>query len=212
MRIVIVEDEKLIREGLAEMIRKHTDHVLVGECKNGREGIGVIEASHPDLVITDIRMNDMDGLEMLTFLHQKGEKVCSIIISGYSEFEYARQAMRLGVEEYLLKPVSIDVLQETLERIEKKLLEQRKQIAKQPENYVREYFFGSDRERYEAGRMLAVPRKRAKYTVCFWGIMGIKGRVISKRRNFCCAIRKASFQKLTSWKPGTSRCILKWWS
>ena len=131
MRIVIVEDEKLIREGLAEMIRRHTDHVLVGECKNGREGIGVIQASHPDLVITDIRMNDMDGLEMLTFLHQKGEKVCSIIISGYSEFEYARQAMRLGVEEYLLKPVSIDVLQETLERIEKKLLEQRKHITKQ---------------------------------------------------------------------------------
>lgn len=74
MRIVIVEDEKLIREGLAEMIRRHTDHVLVGECKNGREGIGVIQASHPDLVITDIRMNDMDGLEMLTFLHQKGER------------------------------------------------------------------------------------------------------------------------------------------
>ncbi len=79
MRIVIVEDEKLIREGLAEMIRRHTDHVLVGECKNGREGIGVIEASHPDLVITDIRMNDMDGLEMLTFLHQKLRLFCNLL-------------------------------------------------------------------------------------------------------------------------------------
>ena len=198
MRIVIVEDEKLIREGLAEMIRRHTDHVLVGECKNGREGIGVIQASHPDLVITDIRMNDMDGLEMLTFLHQKGEKVCSIIISGYSEFEYARQAMRLGVEEYLLKPVSIDVLQETLERIEKKLLEQRKQITKQPENYVREYFFGSDRERCEAGRMLAVlfPEEEGKVYGVLLGYYGNKKAGDFKEKEFLLRNTKSQFPEI----------------
>ncbi len=156
MKIVIVEDEKLIREGLADMIKKDTDHTVVRECKNGREGIEAIRSCGPDLVITDIRMNDMDGLEMLTALHDMGEKVCSIIISGYSEFEYARQAMRLGVEEYLLKPISIDVLQKTLARTERKLSEQRKRIVKQPGNYVREYFFGSDLEKREARQMLSV--------------------------------------------------------
>ncbi len=186
MRIVIVEDEKLIREGLAEMIKKDTGHMVVAECRNGREGIEIIPACSPDLVITDIRMNDMDGLEMLTALRSMGERVPSIIISGYSEFEYARQAMRLGVEEYLLKPVSIDVLQETLQRIERKLSAQRKRMVKPPGSYMREYFFGSDSEKREAGRALSMifPEEEGKAFGVLLGYYGDARTGAMKEREF----------------------------
>ena len=200
MRIVIVEDEKLIREGLADMIQKNTEHTLAGECKNGREGISVIQEKHPDLVITDIRMNDMDGLEMLTALHNMGEKVCSIIISGYSEFEYARRAMRLGVEEYLLKPVSIDVLQESLERIEGKLSEQRKRIVKQPGSYMREYFFGSDREKKEAKQMLSAifPEEEGKLYGILLGYFGNTKAAAMKEKEFLLRNIKSQFPQIDS--------------
>jgi two-component system response regulator YesN len=130
MRIVIVEDEIAIREGLEKMIRGNTHHTIIGTCKNGIEGIELIREKKPDLVITDIRMSGMGGLEMLTLLKEQGEEVLSIIISGYSEFEYARQAMRLGVGEYLLKPVSIDALGNALDKIEKRIEEKSLHVLK----------------------------------------------------------------------------------
>ena len=150
MKIVIVEDESAIREGLKEMINGNTSHTVIGTCKNGIEGISFIQEHQPDLVITDIRMNQMGGLEMLAKLKKLGIEPLSIVISGYSEFEYARDALRLGVEEYLLKPVSIDALQELLEKIEQKAAKSSIQMVKKPENYVREYFFGTGEEQKEA--------------------------------------------------------------
>lgn len=154
MKIVIVEDESAIREGLKEMINGNTSHIVIGTCKNGLEGIDFIQENQPDLVITDIRMNQMGGLEMLAKLKELGVEPYSIVISGYSEFEYARNALRLGVEEYLLKPVSIDALQELLEKIEEKIAKSSLLIEKKPENYVREYFFGTGREQNEAEQVL----------------------------------------------------------
>ena len=91
---------------------------------------------------------------MLTRLREQGKQIYSIIISGYSEFEYARQAMRLGVEEYLLKPVSIDALQNALKKIENRIAENSLQIVKKPANYVREYFFGTEDEQKEAKQVI----------------------------------------------------------
>lgn len=136
------------------MIKGNTHHTVIGTCKNGREGIEFIRDQKPDLVITDIRMNEMGGLEMLTKLREQQVEVLSIIISGYSEFEYARQAMRLGVEEYLLKPVSIDALQSALKKIENRIVENSLQIVKKPANYVREYFFGTEEEQKEAKQVI----------------------------------------------------------
>ncbi|MEY8517724.1 response regulator [Lachnospiraceae bacterium 29-84] len=174
MKIVIVEDEKLIREGLADMVQKGTGHKVVAQCKNGIEGIAAVQEYRPDLVITDIRMNDMNGLDMLTKIREQGIKASSIIISGYSEFEYARKAMRLGVEEYLLKPVSIDTLRETVRRIEGKLTESRNRIVKQPGNYLKEYFFGSDLEQTEAKQMLhrIFPEEKGKMYGVLLGYFG----------------------------------------
>jgi Response regulator containing CheY-like receiver domain and AraC-type DNA-binding domain len=154
MRIVIVEDEIAIRDGLEKMISAATEHTVIGACKNAMEGIAFIKENHPDLVITDIRMHGMDGLEMLENLKEQGVEIYSIIISGYAEFEYAKRALSVGAQEYLLKPVSVDALQETLERIENKHIESKFQFVKKPENYAREYFFGTKEEQSEAAKAL----------------------------------------------------------
>lgn len=108
MKIVIVEDEIRIREGIGKLLnRLGDDYEVLGEASNGEEGVELCLAKKPDLIITDIRMPKMDGIEMLTKIYEKGLKAKAIVVSAYSEFEYARGAMKLGVTEYLLKPISL---------------------------------------------------------------------------------------------------------
>lgn len=154
MRIVIVEDEVVIREGLAGMIGGMTSHSVVGKCQSGDEGLAVISRMRPDCVITDIRMSGMSGLEMLTKLQEQKIMPYSIIISGYSDFDYAREAIRLGVEEYLLKPISIDALEKALGRIEEKLQDAQGVFGTRSENYLRAYLFGTEIERETAKKKL----------------------------------------------------------
>jgi two-component system, response regulator YesN len=115
MKIVIVEDELRIREGLAGLIRKiNREYEIVGEAEDGLAGIRVITESRPDLVITDVRMPELDGLEMLSRLEKGGVKVKTIVLSAYSDFSYACQAIKLGVGDYLLKPVNVGDLSHAL--------------------------------------------------------------------------------------------------
>jgi two-component system response regulator YesN len=143
MRIVIVEDEIKIREGMSKLIEKHTRHQVIGEAKNGEEGIELILRLKPDLVITDIRMPLIDGLEMLTKLQELGSKTHSVILSGYSEFEYAKKAIHIGVSDYLLKPITLEDVQELLEKIEKKLLEEQIALKGTPQSCIRDAILGS---------------------------------------------------------------------
>lgn len=114
LKVLLVEDEDIIRRGLQfQMDWTEVNCVVAGEAATGQEGLRQMELLRPDVVITDIRMPDMDGLEML----KQGRKICpfsAIIISGYGEFEYAQQAIHLGVVEYLLKPVDIGQLKNCL--------------------------------------------------------------------------------------------------
>ena len=108
MRVVIVEDEVRIREGLHKLLgRLSGNYEIVGEAENGKEGLELIKQVSPEIVITDIRMPNMDGLEMLTRLYEEGIPVRAVVLSAYSEFEYARKAMKMGVTEYLLKPLDV---------------------------------------------------------------------------------------------------------
>jgi len=119
MRIVVVEDEIRIREGICKLVRKISPaHRIVGTAESGEEGFRLIVQEKPELVITDVRMPKMDGLEMLRELKQAGIHTKVIILSAYSEFAYAKQAMLLDVKEYLLKPINIVELKAALERIE----------------------------------------------------------------------------------------------
>lgn len=152
MRIVVIEDEGAIREGLVHMIKSRTNYQVVGICKNGLEGIEVVERERPDCIITDIRMEEMDGLEMLQILRDKKIMPYSIILSGYSDFEYARKALRLGAEEYLLKPISIDVLERCLQSIEQKIQKNKSDEDDQLENDIRTYLFTENGESEEVSR------------------------------------------------------------
>ena len=104
-RLVIADDEKTIRETIAHLIDwKSLDIEVVAVCKNGNEAYDAILDEYPDIVLTDIRMPGMSGLEMIRRLRDAGGAIECIILSGYGEFEYAKRAMELGVRYYLLKP------------------------------------------------------------------------------------------------------------
>lgn len=130
MRVVIVEDEIIIREGLSKLLRKIApEYSICGEAENGKEGMELIERERPDLVISDIRMPDMDGLIMLERLQEKNIFFHTILLTAYSEFAFARKAIQLKVSTYLLKPVSVVELKEALAKVEK----EQKEAEMQPE-------------------------------------------------------------------------------
>lgn len=125
MRIVIVEDEPKTREGLIHIITKYTSHVIAGAAENGQAGLSVIRERIPDLIISDIKMPVMDGLVMLETLRAEGIEIYALLLTGYSEFEYARKALQLGVAEYVLKPLQIDEFLNTLKETEGKIQKSR---------------------------------------------------------------------------------------
>ncbi len=113
--VLLVDDEELVRVGIRFSVANALSNVqVVGEASNGAEGLELIRSLRPDIVITDIRMPQMDGLEMINAIREEDLDVQIVVLSGYADFEYARQAMRYGVSEYLLKPVEEESLRETL--------------------------------------------------------------------------------------------------
>lgn len=134
MRIVIVEDESRIREGITRLLEKiNPAYEVVGTACDGMDGLALIERTQPDLVITDIRMPGMDGLELLDQLHEKGMRFKAIVVSAYSEFAYARQAISLGVSEYLVKPVSLDDFSASIRKIEAQIAHERAMGKEKPQ-------------------------------------------------------------------------------
>lgn len=119
MKAVVVEDEVLIREGLCKLMEKmFPEIVLSGAVENGQEGLACIERERPDLVITDIRMPVMDGLEMLVKIQEAGLFPKVIVLTAYSEFSYAQQAVKLGVCDYIIKPVVVPDFVQTIRKIQ----------------------------------------------------------------------------------------------
>ncbi|WJH33630.1 response regulator [Paenibacillus sp. CC-CFT747] len=118
IKMLIVDDEPVICRGLRETIPWETIGVeVVGDASDGVEALERIESQPVDLVLTDIHMDGMDGLELAKELRQRYPHIRIIILSGYDYFDYARQAIRIGVEDYLLKPVDVDELMEMVRRI-----------------------------------------------------------------------------------------------
>ncbi len=146
MRIVIVEDEKNIREGIGKMIEAHTEHMVVGEASDGEEGLRMILRLKPDLVITDIRMPRKDGLTMIRELTEKGLSVHCVILSGYSEFGYAQKAIQYGVEDYLLKPLTVEDVRDMLGRVGESIQRERSLVYGQAESRLQDILFGNVEE------------------------------------------------------------------
>ena len=115
-RVIVIDDEQIQRQGLVSMTPwEEVDCQVVGEAANAREGMELIRKLQPDIVIVDIRMPGESGLELIEKM-QRESHVEYIILSGYGEFSYAQQAIRLGVRNYLLKPVDDDELLEAVRK------------------------------------------------------------------------------------------------
>ncbi len=120
-KVLIVEDEDIIRKGLIYMVDwLKVNCIVVGEAVNGVDGLNKIRELKPDIVITDIRMPYKDGIEMLEESINEFDYE-AIIISGYSEFGYAKKAITLGVNEYLLKPINFIDLYDVINKISSKI-------------------------------------------------------------------------------------------
>ena len=129
MKVFLVDDEIVIREGIRESFPwDKTPYTLVGEAPDGEMALPMIRDTNPDIVITDIKMPFMDGLELCRSLRARMPWIGIIVLSGYDEFEYARQCIQLGVREYLLKPISSADLKEALDKVSLQMQEERKSL------------------------------------------------------------------------------------
>lgn len=127
--VFLVEDEVYALRALQQkIIDLQEDYVIAGTADNGASALEQIPAKCPDIIITDIRMPDMDGLTLLQKLKDIGCPSLPVIVSGYQEFDYAKQAVKLGVADYLLKPVGVPELRECLASCAKRLKNQHKNI------------------------------------------------------------------------------------
>lgn len=120
LKVLVVDDETMVRKGIVMGVDwAAMGCTVAGEAANGQEGLEVYARCHPDLVISDIRMPKMDGLEMVRTLRERGERCNVIFLTAYGEFEYARSALQLGAVDYLLKPFRNQELAAVIERLQK---------------------------------------------------------------------------------------------
>lgn len=112
LKLLIADDEDTIRNGMAKYIRLHSDRFdRVYEAENGQETLDALMTYQPDLLLLDVQMPLKNGIEVLQEAAKSGIRPVTVILSGYDEFKYAQQALRLGAREYLLKPVrAADIL------------------------------------------------------------------------------------------------------
>lgn len=142
-KVIIIDDERIARETVCAFIEKRTDEFEVCECfADGESAFSYMEKNKVDVVITDIKMPKMTGLDLIKKINKIDPDCHIIIISGYGKFEYAKEAIRYNVENYILKPVDIDELLETLEEIKRKLVLRKSNETKSSDDFdIKEEFF-----------------------------------------------------------------------
>lgn len=140
MKIVVVEDEIKKLKGLISLINNlDADFEVVGQAKNGEEGAIVILDKKPDIVITDITMPVLNGLDMIKKVNEHNFLCKYIILSGYADFEYAQEALKLGSVDYLLKPITQEDLLKALNKVKAMIHNEASQIF--PSSYTSEELF-----------------------------------------------------------------------
>ena len=127
-KVMLVDDEEIVIEGLKKKIDwEGLQLEIAGVAQDGLEALKMIEETTPDILITDVIMPVMDGLKLIETIKAMGKNIKTIILSGHDEFSYAQKALKLGAAEYQLKPISVEELEELLERIITKINEERQE-------------------------------------------------------------------------------------
>lgn len=116
LKVVLIDDEKIVLNGIKAILKKETYIDLVGVADNGLDGLQMVLNEKPEIVLTDIRMPGVSGLELIRKAKEKLPDTVYIIFSGYNEFRYVKEALGLGVIDYLEKPVTIGKLRDALDK------------------------------------------------------------------------------------------------
>jgi two-component system response regulator YesN len=131
IRVVIVEDEYYVRKGLIQTFDwKSLDCEVVGEAANGRDGIEIVEEQRPDLVIVDIEMPVINGLDMVKSLRERQYRAEYIFLTGHQKFDYVRRDLQMEAIDYLLKPFRYEDLSECIRKVKIRLHKIDKETAK----------------------------------------------------------------------------------
>ena len=145
-KVIIVDDEPIICEGLRVSVKwEEYNCEVVGTAGNGLEGLELVRELKPDIIFSDISMNNMDGLAMVAAIKSEFPKVEVCLLTGYRNFEYAQQAIKLGVTRYLLKPSQMDEINEAIECMTENLTK------------------GTEQEQHFEGKIWNVSDKKEKY-------------------------------------------------
>lgn len=125
MKIIVIDDEPKVRNGLSKILNQHVGWRVLDSFSEGESAIAFLKDNSVDVVVTDIRMPGMSGLDMIARMKETCRQVFFVILSGYGKFEYAQRAIELGVKKFLTKPTSPDEVIAALEAIQDDLIDQR---------------------------------------------------------------------------------------
>lgn len=187
LKVFLVEDEIVIREGIKNNINWQQENLeFVGEASDGELAFPMIQRLKPDILITDIKMPFMNGLELSKLVKQELPHIKIIILSGYNEFDYAKEAITIGITEYLLKPISAIKLLDSVREVAKKIenenekkkygiqfaREQLEQEYFEKQNFLNELMSNklSISDIIEKGRMLNIELTAQKYNVILFKV------------------------------------------
>ena len=128
--ILVVDDEKLERKGIRFLLNRRSEEMEILEAANGKAACEILQHRTVDIMLTDIKMPFMDGIELVSVAHKLQPDLEMVIFSGYGEFEYAKKAMASGVSNYVLKPVDPAEFENTLNLLVEKITERRNEAQR----------------------------------------------------------------------------------
>ncbi|PXV85040.1 AraC family two component transcriptional regulator [Lachnotalea glycerini] len=190
--VILVDDEEEVRQAIIKKINwNEAGFDVIGYAENGEEALELAENLRPDVIMTDIHMPFMDGLTMCRKLKEIVKNTKIIIFSGYDEFEYAREAIKLEVEEYILKPIDATQLKLVFERIKKSLdeeIEEKRNMERLKKYYyeslpvMKEQFMGSLLEGKLEEAKIEELRKRydIDFTAPFYAVAVIRSEALNR--------------------------------
>lgn len=193
LRIVLLDDERVVLRGISALIKREENYELVGTAENGIDGLELIRNTRPDIVMTDIRMPGMSGLDMIRKAKEAVPESVYIVFSGFNEFKYVKEAIGLGVIDYIEKPVTVPKLQEVLKKAydicnyQKNYSEMTRNLKKTERVYIEKYLrdlYEHPQEKKELLQRLIEknPRLKNMYSLCVVKICEEKSKSIDDYR------------------------------
>ena len=163
-RVLIVDDEKIEREGIKFLLEQEEGEQEIYEASNGKQALNILRMQDIDLLLTDIKMPHMDGLELAREAREISDAIQIVIFSGYSDFSFAQEAIHYGVTDYVLKPVDPERFHDTVHKAKMAISRRKKekQQAEKEKSFLQQYFLqsylysGKEEILEKAGEMIAL--------------------------------------------------------